>query len=73
MEYVVCGRWLVLYCKIGQRAAEQRHMRWMRSPAFNSRSDIAQTLTFAPRYDFFPWVRMGQIGIRDLLRLFKVV
>jgi hypothetical protein len=72
-EYVVGRRWLVLYCEIGQRAAEQRHMRWMCSTALDSRSDIAQTLTLAPRYDFFPWVGMGQISIRDLLRLFKVV
>jgi len=34
----------------------------LRVHTLDSRSDIAQTFTLAPRYDFFPWVGMGQIN-----------
>jgi hypothetical protein len=71
MEDLVCGRRLVLAGEIGQRAAKQRHMRYTRNAvALSSSDDITQTLTLAPRGDFFPWIGMGQIYVRDLLRFF---
>jgi len=48
-------------------------MRYMRLATLCSRDDIAQSLTFAPRCDFFPWIRMGKICIRDLLRFLQVL
>lgn len=47
-------------------------MRYMRFTTLCDRDDIRQSLTLAPRSDFLPWVRMGQIYVRDLLRLLKV-
>ena len=68
LKDIVTRRRLVLRGKIGERAAEQRHMRYMRLAALRSREDIAQSLTLAPRCDFFPWSKVGKIGVRDLLR-----
>jgi hypothetical protein len=74
LEDIVGRRRLVLYREIGECAAEQRDMRDVRIAALGVRSDsdIAQTLTRAPRCDFFPWVGLGQICVRDLLRFFEV-
>jgi hypothetical protein len=47
-------------------------MRYMRFTTFCDREDIRQSLTLAPRSGFLPWVRMGQIYVRDLLRLLKL-
>jgi len=50
-------------------------MRQMRIATLRDRDDVAQTLTLAPRGAFpilLPWIRMGQIRVRDLLRFLKV-
>ena len=43
------------------------------APTLDNPCDVAQTLTLAPRSDFFPWIGMGQIRIRNLLRLLEVM
>ena len=49
-------------------------MRQMRIATLRDRDDVAQTRTLAPRGAslLLPWVRMGQIRVRDLLRFLKV-
>ena len=43
----------------------------MRVATLRDCDDIAQALTLAPRSGFLPWVRVGQICVRDLLRFLK--
>ena len=75
LEDPVRRRWLFLCREIGQRAAEQRHARrWQtRTIALDGSHDVAQTLTLAPRRDFLPRIRMGQIRIRSPLHFLKLV
>jgi hypothetical protein len=50
-------------------------VRWMliAAVALDGPCDVGQILTLTPRSDLFPRVGIGQIRIRDLLSLFKVV
>jgi len=48
-------------------------MRYTRLAILRSRGDIAQSLTLVPWCDFFPWIRMGKICVRDLLCFLQVL
>jgi hypothetical protein len=72
LEDIISRRWLVLRGEIGQRAAEQRHMRYMRITTLRNCDDIGQIIALAPRSDILRWIRMGQICVRDLLRFLEI-